>query len=129
MFYQRETNTFTPFDLIDLNMCMLLSDFYKMGESYSGYTSRGDLLTNLVQTSSEISVGFTPRLYKKVYLPIFECFPFDCIVVADREVLYPNIGKTSQMVAVVTKTDFPESVRNRCVIEIWWLVFLRINVA
>ena len=73
-------------------VCLLLSDFYKMGKSDSDYTGRGDRLTNLGQTSSEISVGFTPRLYKKVYSPIFECFPFDCIVVADREVLSPYTG-------------------------------------
>ena len=53
-------------------------------------------------------------LYKEVYLQIFRRGPFDYTAVAGSE----KVNHTS-WVALVTPTDRPKSVRNRCVIELF----------
>ena len=58
-------------------------------------------------------------LYKEVYLHILNVCPFDYTAVAGRG----KVGSVNQVnhtswEAVVTPTDRPKSVRNRCVIEL-----------
>ena len=60
-------------------------------------------------------------LYKEVYLPIFKnVCPFDYTAFAGSEKVGPvNQVNHTSWVAVVTPTDRPKSVRNRCVIELF----------
>ena len=59
-------------------------------------------------------------LYKEVYLQIFKLCPFDYTAVAGSGKVGPvNQVNHTSLVAVVTSTDRPKSVRNRCVIELF----------
>ena len=60
------------------------------------------------------------RLYKEVYLQILNVCPFDCTAVVGSG----KVGPVDQvhlisLVTIVTPTDRPKSVRNRCVIELF----------
>ena len=59
-------------------------------------------------------------LYKEVYLQIFNVCPFDYTAVAGSGKVGPvNQVNHTSWVAVVTPTDRPKSVRNRCLIELF----------
>ena len=64
-------------------------------------------------------------LYKEVYLQILNVCPFDYTAVAGSGKVGPvNKVKYTSWVAVVTPTDRPTSVRNRCVIELFVALFV-----
>ena len=64
-------------------------------------------------------------LYKEVYLQILNVCPFDYTGVAGSGKVGPvnQVNRTS-WVTVFTLTDSPKSVRNRCVIELFGVVFV-----
>ena len=67
--------------------------------------------------------------YKEVYLQILNVCPFDYTAVAGSGTVGPvnHVNHTS-WVAVVTPTDRPKSVRNRCLIELFCSVVYVVNL-
>ena len=64
-------------------------------------------------------------VYEEVYLQSLNVFPFDYMAVAGSEKVWPvNQVNHTSWVAVVTPTDRPKSVRNRCVIELFVALFV-----
>ena len=64
-------------------------------------------------------------LYKEVYLQIFNVCPFDYTAVAGSGKVGPvNQVNHTSWVTVVSPTDRPKPVRNRCVIELFVAFFV-----
>ena len=61
-------------------------------------------------------------LYKEAYLHIFKRVPFYTAVAGSGKVGLVNQVNHTSWVAVVTPTDRPKSIRNRCVIELFCVV-------